>query len=119
MDSSSASVLLPSVLFARLFSLEASTIAGSLAVAFFSFIVTYCYIPTFDGIKAPFVGYSSWLEPAILVRRRFAKGAQEIIDEGYARVSVIKFSSGSFKAKHWCIVTTKKPVVAKSKKERQ
>ncbi|KAI3324027.1 P450 monooxygenase [Xylariaceae sp. AK1471] len=53
-------------------------------VAFFAvLLVTWSYMPTFMGIKAPFVGYSSSLTPGAWVRFQFTKGARHIIDEGY------------------------------------
>ncbi|POR31677.1 Cytochrome P450 monooxygenase [Tolypocladium paradoxum] len=47
---------------------------------------TWLYLPTFDGVSAPFTGYRSPLEPGFLVRTRFATGASTIISEGYAKV---------------------------------
>lgn len=37
--------------------------------------------------KAPYVGYRSFLEPTFLVRLRFFQGAQEIVSDGYRKVS--------------------------------
>ncbi len=55
--------------------------------ALFMLFVTSMVLPVFDGVKAPFVGYRSILEPAFLVRLRFAKGALPQITEGYRKVS--------------------------------
>lgn len=49
---------------------------------------TWLYLPTFDGVSAPFAGYRSPLEPGFLVRTRFATGAPSIISEGYAKVPI-------------------------------
>ena len=53
----------------------------------FAVFVTRTIIPTFNGVKAPFVGYRSILEPTSLVRLRFSKGALPQITEGYRKVS--------------------------------
>lgn len=53
----------------------------------FIILVTRMIIPTFDEVKAPFVGYRSILEPTFLVRLRFSKGALPQIADGYHKVS--------------------------------
>ncbi|RYP42592.1 hypothetical protein DL767_000116 [Monosporascus sp. MG133] len=49
-------------------------------------VCTWLYMPTFDGVSAPFAGYRSPLEPSLLVRMRFAREAPGMIDEGYSKV---------------------------------
>ncbi|EYE91684.1 cytochrome P450 [Aspergillus ruber CBS 135680] len=43
------------------------------------------YMPSWDGVTAPLVGYGSWAEPALSVRMRFAKGALQMINNGYEK----------------------------------
>lgn len=44
------------------------------------------YMPSWDGVTAPLVGYESRAEPALSVRMRFAKGALRIINNGCEKV---------------------------------
>nr|BAM84045.1 cytochrome P450 monooxygenase [Tolypocladium album] len=46
---------------------------------------TWIYLPAFDGVPAPFAGYRSPLEPAIVAKTRYAFAASDIISEGYAK----------------------------------
>ncbi|KAL0262791.1 hypothetical protein SLS55_001764 [Diplodia seriata] len=46
------------------------------------------------GVKAPFVGHKSWIEPGWVVGLRFVRGAAPMIREGYA-----KFKSSMFKVR--------------------
>ncbi|KAK5637323.1 hypothetical protein RRF57_013035 [Xylaria bambusicola] len=55
-------------------------------VGILSLYLTSVIKPSFSSVKAPFVGYRSWLEPGWLVRLRFIRGSRPIIREGYSKV---------------------------------
>lgn len=54
------------------------------------------YMPSWDGVTAPLVGYGSWAEPALSVRMRFAKGALQMINNGYEKVFPHNIEGESF-----------------------
>ena len=55
-------------------------------VGLVTIIVVRLIIQKFNGVKAPFAGYRSALEPAFLVRLRFSGGALPMINEGFQKV---------------------------------
>jgi Flp pilus assembly pilin Flp len=59
-----------------------------LLVGLVSVIIVRIFLQIFDGVKAPFAGYRSALEPSFFVRLRFSRGALPMINEGYQKVCV-------------------------------
>jgi hypothetical protein len=57
-------------------------------VGLVTIIIARTIIQKFNGVKAPFAGYRSALEPSFLVRLRFSRGALPIINEGFQKVCV-------------------------------
>lgn len=58
-------------------------------VGVLSLYLTSVIKSSFLGVKAPFVGYRSWLEPGWLVRMRFIRGSRPIIRQGYSKVRAL------------------------------
>ena len=52
-------------------------------------ILLYAIPSREEKVKAPYVGYSSVWEPTVLLRLRFFRGAQSIVDDGYRKVSLL------------------------------
>lgn len=49
-------------------------------------VCTWLYLPTSEGVPAPFAGHRLPWEPSLLSRLRFAREAPDIINEGHCKV---------------------------------